>query len=335
MQPHTLLTTLQIGDEIINNRIWLAPMAGVTDNPFRRLCKSFGAGHAVSEMMTSDATLFANHKTLYRANFEGEIAPISAQIVGSEPDKLAESARYQVANGAKIIDINMGCPAKKVCRKLAGSALLQDVDLVKRLLEAVVGAVDVPVTLKTRLGFENGKENILTVAKIAENIGVKALTIHGRTREDKYLGEARYDLIAQVKQNATIPIIANGDIDSPQKAKAVFDATGVDAVMIGRSAQGKPWIFRNIAHYLNTGDLLPDPDINELRAIVLTHLEELYRFYGEYSGCRIARKHIAWYTSGIANSNAFRQAMYAKESTAGQFKVVEAFLKEAYFEQDN
>ncbi|WP_019518695.1 tRNA dihydrouridine synthase DusB [Faucicola boevrei] len=332
MTTHPLLQPLKIGNETVTNRIWLAPMAGVTDNPFRRLAKSFGAGHAVSEMMTSDATLFANHKTLYRANFDGEIAPISAQIVGSEPTRLAESARFQVANGAKIIDINMGCPAKKVCNKLAGSALLKDLDLVKKLLEATVKAVDVPVTLKTRLGFENGKENILTVAKIAEDMGIQALTIHGRTREDKYFGQARYELITKVKQNLTIPVIANGDIDSPQKAKAVFDMTGADAIMIGRSAQGKPWIFEEISHFLQTGEILPNPTIDELKEIVLTHLQELYAFYGEYSGCRIARKHIAWYTSGIQFSNEFRQAMYQEDTTAGQFAVVERFLSQADYD---
>lgn len=323
---HPLLQPLTIGCETVSNRIWLAPMAGVTDNPFRRLCKSFGVGHTISEMMTSDATLFANHKTLYRANFDGEIAPISAQIVGNDPVKLAQSARFQVANGAKIIDINMGCPAKKVCNKLAGSALLKDLDLVKVLLEAVVQAVDVPVTLKTRLGFQNGQENILTVAKIAENAGILALTIHGRTREDKYLGQARYELIRAVKAQTNIPIIANGDIDSPQKALQVFEYTGADAIMIGRSAQGKPWIFKDIAHYLKTGQIPPTPTADQLRKIVLTHLDELYRFYGEYSGCRIARKHIAWYTTGLKNSNEFRQAMYQQDSTKGQFKAVEAFL---------
>ncbi|ELA08475.1 NifR3 family TIM-barrel protein [Moraxella macacae 0408225] len=329
---HPLLQPLKIGNETVTNRIWLAPMAGVTDNPFRRLAKSFGAGYAISEMMTSDATLFAKHKTLYRANFDGEIAPICAQIVGSEPKKLAESARFQVANGAKIIDINMGCPAKKVCNKLAGSALLQNLDLVKKLLEATVDAVDVPVTLKTRLGFANGNENILTLAKIAEDAGIKALTIHGRTREDKYLGKARYELIAQVKQNVAMHVIANGDIDSPQKAKAVFEMTGADAIMIGRQAQGRPWIFKEIAHFLQTGELLPPPSITDLKEIVLTHLQELYAFYGEYSGCRIARKHIAWYTSGIQYANEFRQAMYQEDSTSGQFAVVERFLSQASYD---
>lgn len=324
---HPLLQPLKIGGLTIENRLMVAPMAGVTDNPFRRLCKSFGAGHAVSEMMIADTALYASKKSLYRANFDGEIAPISAQIAGAEPDKLAEAARYQIDNGAQIIDINMGCPAKKVCRKLAGSALLQDEDLVARLLDAAVNAVDAPVTLKTRLGFANGRENILRVAKRAEQAGIAALAIHGRTREDMYTGEARYELIREVKDSISIPVIANGDIDSAQKAQQVYELTGCDAVMIGRAAQGQPWLFRDIEHYLRTGERLAAPSVGDIKQIVLAHLQELYDFYGEYSGCRIARKHIAWYTTGIPNSNAFRQAMYQEESTAGQFKVVEAFLQ--------
>ncbi|ANB91320.1 tRNA-dihydrouridine synthase B [Moraxella ovis] len=327
MTTHPLLTPLNIGNQTITNRLIVAPMAGVTDNPFRRLSKSFGAGHAVSEMIIADTALYARKKSLYRANFDGEIAPISAQIAGAEPDKLAEATRFQVANGAQIVDINMGCPAKKVCKKLAGSALLQDEILVRQLLETAVDAVDVPVTLKTRLGFANGQENILKIADIAEKAGIAAIAIHGRTREDFYTGEARYDLIKQVKQQVKIPVIVNGDIDSPQKAKAVYELTGADAIMIGRAAQGKPWIFRDIHHYLQTGELLASPSISELREIVLTHLEELYQFYGEYSGCRIARKHIAWYTGGLPNSNAFREAMYSKDTIAGQFAVVDEFLR--------
>lgn len=323
---HPLLQPLVIGGLTIENRLIVAPMAGVTDNPFRRLCKSFGAGHAVSEMIIADTALYARKKSLYRANFDNEIAPISAQIAGAEPDKLAEAARYQIDNGAQIIDINMGCPAKKVCRKLAGSALLQDEDLVARLLDAAVNAVDAPVTLKTRLGYENGRENILRVAKRAEQAGIAAIAIHGRTREDMYTGEARYELIREVKESIGIPVIANGDIDSAQKAQRVYELTGCDAVMIGRAAQGQPWIFRDIEHFLRTGETLTSPSVSEIKEIVLAHLEELYGFYGEYSGCRIARKHIAWYTTGIPNSNAFRQAMYGEESTAGQFRVVEDFL---------
>ena len=324
---HPLLQPLNIGGLTIENRLMVAPMAGVTDNPFRRLCKSFGAGHAVSEMIIADTALYARKKSLYRANFDNEIAPISAQIAGAEPDKLAEAARYQIDNGAQIIDINMGCPAKKVCRKLAGSALLQDEDLVARLLDAAVNAVDAPVTLKTRLGFENGRENILRVAKRAEQAGIAAIAIHGRTREDMYTGEARYELIREVKDSISIPVIANGDIDSSQKAQHVYEMTGCDAVMIGRAAQGQPWIFRDIEHFLRTGDVLDAPSVSEIKEVVLAHLQELYDFYGEYSGCRIARKHIAWYTTGIPSSNAFRQAMYGEESTAGQFRVVERFLQ--------
>lgn len=316
------LTYMYIGPYKLSNGLIVAPMAGVTDRPFRSLCKYFGAGHAVSEMMTSDKTLRMSKKSLYRANFEGELAPISAQIAGSDPRDMAEAARYQVANGAQIVDINMGCPAKKVCNKLAGSALLQDEDLVARILDAVVGAVDVPVTLKTRLGFKNGEENILRVAKRAEQAGIAALALHGRTREDMYLNHARYELIKRVKQEIHIPLIANGDIDSPEKAKFVLDYTGADAIMIGRAAQGRPWIFREIAHYLAVGEHLAAPSIAEVKDVLMGHLAELYAFYGEYSGCRIARKHIAWYTKGLYRSNEFRQAMYAVESTAQQALVV-------------
>lgn len=317
---------MYIGPYQLSNNLIVAPMAGVTDRPFRTLCKYFGAGHAVSEMMTADKTLRMSKKSLYRANFDGELAPISAQIAGSDPEQLAEAARYQVANGAQIVDINMGCPAKKVCNKLAGSALLQDEDLVATILDAVVAAVDVPVTLKTRLGFLNGEENILRVAKRAEDSGIAALALHGRTREDMYLNTARYELIREVKKNIHIPLIANGDIDSPEKAKYVLDYTGADAVMIGRAAQGRPWIFREIAHYLETGEHLAAPEIVEVKQVLMGHLAELYQFYGEYSGCRIARKHIAWYTKGLRSSNEFRQNMYKVENTADQAKVVESYF---------
>ena len=316
----------ELFDRSMGNKIWVAPMAGVTDRPFRTLCKYFGAGHAVSEMMTSDQTLRMSKKSLYRANFDGELAPISAQIAGSDPLDLAEAARFQVANGAQIVDINMGCPAKKVCNKLAGSALLKDEDLVARILDTVVAAVDVPVTLKTRLGYLNGHENIMRVAKRAEQAGIAALALHGRTREDMYLNTARYRLIKDVKQMLSIPVIANGDIDSPEKAKYVLDYTGADAIMIGRAAQGRPWIFREISHYLATGEYLAAPNIQEVKDVLLGHLSELYEFYGEYSGCRISRKHIAWYTKGLRSSNEFRQNMYKVESTADQYKVVEAYF---------
>lgn len=319
-------TIKDLFDRSIDKKLWVAPMAGVTDRPFRTLCKYFGAGHAVSEMMTADKTLRMSKKSLYRANFDGELAPISAQIAGSDPKDLAEAARYQVANGAQIVDINMGCPAKKVCNKLAGSALLQDEDLVGRILDEVVAAVDVPVTLKTRLGFLNGHENILRVAQRAEQAGIAALALHGRTREDMYLNTARYDLIKEVKQLLSIPVIANGDIDSPEKAKYVLDYTGADAIMIGRAAQGRPWIFREIAHYLTTGQHLAAPQISEVKEVLLGHLTELYQFYGEYSGCRIARKHIAWYTKGLRASNEFRQSMYKVETTVEQAQVVENYF---------
>ncbi len=324
MAQHTVIKDLF--DKSIDKKLWVAPMAGVTDRPFRTLCKYFGAGHAVSEMMTSDKTLRMSKKSLYRANFDGEIAPISAQIAGSDPQDLAEAARYQVANGAQIVDINMGCPAKKVCNKLAGSALLQDEDLVARILDTVVNAVDVPVTLKTRLGYLNGHENIMRVAKRAEEAGISALALHGRTREDMYLNTARYSLIKDVKDAINIPVIANGDIDSPEKAKYVLDYTGADAVMIGRAAQGRPWIFREIGHYLMTGEHLAAPSIEEVKTVLLGHLAELYEFYGEYSGCRISRKHIAWYTKGLRSSNEFRQNMYKVETTVEQFKVVEDYF---------
>lgn len=317
---------MYIGPYQLSNNLIVAPMAGVTDRPFRTLCKYFGAGHAVSEMMTSDQTLRMSKKSLYRANFDGELAPISAQIAGSDPLDLAEAARFQVANGAQIVDINMGCPAKKVCNKLAGSALLKDEDLVARILDTVVAAVDVPVTLKTRLGYLNGHENIMRVAKRAEQAGIAALALHGRTREDMYLNTARYRLIKDVKQMLSIPVIANGDIDSPEKAKYVLDYTGADAIMIGRAAQGRPWIFREISHYLATGQHLAAPNIQEVKDVLLGHLSELYEFYGEYSGCRISRKHIAWYTKGLRSSNEFRQNMYKVESTADQYKVVEAYF---------
>ena len=313
LTPHLLLTPLNIHNQTIDNRLIVAPMAGVTDNPFRRLCKSFGAGHAVSEMIIADTALYARKKSLYRANFDGEIAPISAQIAGADPDKLADATQFQIDNGAQIVDINMGCPAKKVCQKMAGSALLQDENLVKRLLDAVVNTAqksNVPVTLKTRLGYANGQENIMQVAKLAQQAGIAAIAIHGRTREDKYLGHARYELIKQVKDSLSIPVIANGD-------------------MIGRAAQGNPWIFADIHHYLSHGTMPTAPSLSVIRDTVLTHLQELYGFYGEYSGCRIARKHIAWYTTGIPNANAFRDVMYQEDSTASQYRMVSDFFTKA------
>ncbi|MEW9899822.1 tRNA dihydrouridine synthase DusB [Chitinivorax sp. PXF-14] len=317
---------MQIGPYTLKNNLIVAPMAGVTDRPFRILCKRFGAGHAVSEMITSNSLLWGSQKTQRRANHAGEIAPISVQIAGGIPEQMAEAARINVAHGAQIIDINMGCPAKKVCNVMAGSALLQQEELVARILDAVVKAVDVPVTLKTRLGYCNGQENILRIARRAEEAGIAALAIHGRTREDMYNGQARYELIREVKGMLGIPVIANGDIDSPQKAREVLAATGADAIMVGRAAQGRPWIFREIAHYLAHGELLPAPEVSEIRQVLAEHLEELHQFYGEYSGVRIARKHIAWYTKGLRDSNEFRQAMYRLETTQAQQQAVQQYF---------
>lgn len=323
--PTNLLTPLAVGDVVLRNRLIVAPMAGVTDNPFRRLCKSFGAGHAISEMMTTDKALYAKQKSLFRANFDGEIAPICAQIAGADPKMMAQAARYQVQNGAQIIDINMGCPAKKVCKKQAGSALLANPDLVRQILCTVVDSVDVPVTLKTRLGFCRDDENILHISQIAQDAGIQMLTIHGRTRDDGYSGQARYKMIAEVKAHSKIPIIANGDIDSVDKALEVVQATGADGVMIGRAAQGAPWLFRQIIDALQ-GFEVYTPTRQEIGKIALAHLQEIYRFYGEYSGCRIARKHIAWYTQSLPDSAKFRQMMYEKTSTAEQYSVVQDFF---------
>ncbi len=317
---------MQIGPYVLKNRLIVAPMAGVTDRPFRMLCKKLGAGMAVSEMITANKALWTTPKTLRRANHEGEVEPIVVQIAGGDAQMLADAARLNVEHGAQIIDINMGCPAKKVCNVAAGSALLRDLDNVGRILEAVVKAVDVPVTLKTRTGWSQDVKTALQVARMAEDAGIAALALHGRTREDMYRGAAEYDTIAAVKQAVRMPVIANGDIDSPQKAKYVLDYTAADAIMIGRAAQGRPWIFREIQHYLDTGELLPPPRIAEISAIMQAHLAELYDFYGEYSGSRIARKHIAWYTKGLRGSNEFRQAMYQLETTAEQQQAVAQYF---------
>lgn len=317
---------MHIGPYELKNNLIVAPMAGVTDRPFRMLCKRMGAGHAVSEMITSNALLWGTEKTRRRVNHIGEIAPVSVQIAGAIPEQMAEAARFNVEHGAQIIDINMGCLAKKVCNVMAGSALLQDEALVARILDAVVKAVDVPVTLKTRLGWDVDNRNIGRIARLAEGCGIQALAIHGRTRACGYGGEASYELIRQVKAVARIPIIANGDIDSPQKAREVLAYTGADAIMIGRAAQGRPWIFREIAHFLATGELLPLPGVKEIRSVLLEHMHEHYAFYGEYSGVRIARKHIAWYTKGLRDSNEFRQAMYQLESSAAQLAAITEYF---------
>lgn len=320
---------MQFADIRLKNNLFVAPMAGVTDRPFRQLCKKLGAGLAVSEMVTSNALLYGSSKTQRRANHAGEADPISVQIAGADPQMMAEAARHNVSNGAQIIDINMGCPAKKVCNLAAGSALLRDEALVGRILDAVVAAVpEVPVTLKFRTGWDRANRNAPRIARLAQEAGIQLIAIHGRTRADQYTGEAEYDTIAEVKSLVGIPVIANGDIDSPRKAQAVLRHTGADGVMIGRAAQGRPWIFREIAHFLQTGEELPPPEVSEIHRVCREHLADLYAFYGEVSGVRVARKHIAWYTKGLAGSNAFRQAMYQLENAESQLDALDAFFAE-------
>jgi len=326
---------MQIGPYKLKNNLVVAPMAGVTDRPFRQLCKRLGAGMAVSEMVTSNSLLYGSEKTRRRANHEGEVDPISVQIAGDDPKMMAEAARYNVDNGAQIIDINMGCPAKKICNVLAGSALLRDEPLVAQILKAVVEAVpDVPVTLKTRLGWDKANRNVPLVAKIAEDSGIKALAIHGRTRACMYNGDAQYDLIAEVKSRAGIPIIANGDITTPEKAKLVLEQTGADAVMIGRAAQGRPWIFREIEHYLKTGTHLPQPEVAEIHDVLLDHLQDLYAFYGEETGVRVARKHISWYTKGLVGSANFRHMMNQLPNIDEQMQAVNEFFGQLRAQND-
>ena len=317
---------MQIGKHILKNKLIVAPMAGVTDRPFRQLCKIMGAGMAVSEMVSSNSLLWGSQKTLRRANHEGEVSPITVQIAGADPKMLAAAARYNVENGAQISDINMGCPAKKICNVMAGSALLQDEKLVERILAAVVKAVDIPVTLKIRTGWDKQHKNALAIAHIAENSGIQALAIHGRTRACAYTGTAEYDTIAAVKAATKIPIIANGDITTPEKAKYILAYTKADAVMIGRAAQGRPWIFREINHYLATGQHLQPPEVAEIHRVLINHLHDLYDFYGEYSGVRIARKHISWYTKGLVGSASFRQSMNQLQTTEQQIVETNKFF---------
>jgi tRNA-dihydrouridine synthase B len=301
-------------------------MAGVTDRPFRQLCKSLGAGLAVSEMVSCNSALWGSKQTLRRMDHTGEVEPRSVQIAGADPRMMAEAARFNADRGAQIIDINMGCPAKKVCNVMAGSALLQNERLVGEILDAVVAAVDVPVTLKLRTGWDTDHRNALTVALIAEQAGVQALAIHGRTRACGYSGDAEYQTIRDVKQAVTIPVIANGDITCPEKARRVLELTGADAVMIGRAAQGRPWIFREIEHYLSTGKLLPEPGAEEIRTMMTEHLQNLYEFYGEYTGVRVARKHIAWYSKRQRNGAEFRQRINKVESVAEQLSLTNAYF---------
>lgn len=324
-----------IGPYSVNQPTLLAPMAGVTDLPFRQLCRARGAGLVVSEMVASNPDLRNSRKSLLRRQFSGEPAPRSVQIAGTEPATMADAARFNVAEGAEIIDINMGCPAKKVCRKAAGSALLQHPQLVEEILSAVVAAVDVPVTLKIRTGWDCDNRNAVEIAQIAEQTGIAALAIHGRTRACRFAGSAEYQTIAKVVSSTQMPVIANGDIDTPHKAAAVIAETGASAVMIGRAAQGNPWLFEQINHYLATGEELAAPSRNEVAEVMLNHLAALHSFYGDLGGLRIARKHIAWYLraqfadTGVLNTelDSWRQRFNQLDSAAAQLTELEHFFK--------
>ncbi|ELQ6108218.1 tRNA dihydrouridine synthase DusB [Cronobacter turicensis] len=318
---------MRIGHYQLRNRLIAAPMAGITDRPFRTLCYEMGAGLTVSEMMSSNPEVWASDKSRLRMVHVDEPGIRTVQIAGSVPEEMAEAARINVDNGAQIIDINMGCPAKKVNRKLAGSALLQYPELVKSILTAVVNAVDVPVTLKIRTGWDPANRNCEEIAQLAEECGIQALTIHGRTRACLFQGNAEYDSIRTVKQKVSIPVIANGDITSPHKARAVLDYTGADALMIGRAAQGRPWIFREIQHYLDTGELLPPLPLAEVKRLLCAHVRELHDFYGQAKGYRIARKHVAWYLQEHAPDDQFRRTFNAIEDASEQLEALEAYFE--------
>jgi len=322
---------MQIGPHLLPNALFVAPMAGVTDRPFRQLCRAFGAGYAVSEMVTSRRDLWHTLKTSRRADHAGEPGPIAVQIAGTDAAMMAEAARYNIDRGAQIIDINMGCPAKKVCNKWAGSALMQDEPLALAIVEAVVAACvphGVPVTLKMRTGWCAREKNALAIARAAEGAGVQMVTVHGRTREQGYKGEAEYDTVAAVKAALRIPVVANGDVDSPAKAREVLRRTGADALMIGRAAQGRPWIFREIAHFLATGQHLAPPLVLEVRRALLAHLMDHYALYGEPIGVRSARKHIGWYVRGLPGGDAFRERMNPIDDAAVQWQVVADYFEE-------
>lgn len=317
---------MQLGPYTLPNNVFLAPMAGVTDPPFRQLCRELGAGYTVSEMVSANPRLWETPKSRKRMAGQDEPAPRAVQITGAEPAVMADCARYNVDLGAQIIDINMGCPVRKVCNNWCGSALLQDEKRVADILETVVKAVNVPVTLKYRTGWNRENKNALAVAKIAESAGIAMLTLHGRTRADAYGGEAEYDTIAQVKDQVGIPVVANGDIDSPEKARQVLEKTRADAVMIGRAAQGKPWLFAAIVHYLETGGRLPEPTLAEIRRWVIRHLQAHYAFHGEIIGVRSARKHIGWYINGLPGAETFREQINRIDSCEKQLGYVDAFF---------
>lgn len=320
---------MRIGPWQLPNPVFVAPMAGVTDRPYRQLCKRLGAGYAVSEMAASNPRLWNSVKSSRRLDHQGEAEPVAVQIAGSDPAMMAEAAVFNIQKGARIIDINMGCPVKKVCNVASGSALLRDESLVVRILESVVQACrpyQVPVTLKTRTGWDAGSRNALRIARLAQDAGIAALTLHGRTRADMYQGQAEYDTIKQVKQAIQIPVIANGDIDTPEKAQYVLQYTKADAVMIGRAAQGRPWIFREIAHFLATGTHLPPPLFGELRSCLIEHLEDHYRFYGEFTGVRSARKHIGWYLANMPGAQTLITCINQAEQTADQIRALEQWF---------
>jgi tRNA-dihydrouridine synthase B len=317
---------MRIGSYLLPGNLIVAPMAGVTDRTFRQMCKALGAGMAVSEMTSSNSALWGTSKSRRRLDHHGEVEPISVQIAGADPQAMADAARHNVDHGAQIIDINMGCPAKKVCNVAAGSALLQNEPLVGRILDAVVGAVNVPVTLKIRTGWNPDNRNASRVARIAESAGIAALSIHGRTRACGFGGQAEYITIAQVKSEVGIPVIANGDIDSPEKARDVLNCTGADAVMVGRAAQGRPWIFREIRHFLEHGEKLPAPGAAEILALIIAHLRDLYGLYGELQGVRIARKHVSWYTKNIPGGRSFLHDFHQIELASQQLVALAGFF---------
>ncbi len=318
---------MKLGPYQLANNVFVAPMAGVTDRPFRQLCKQLGAGYAVSEMAASNPRLWQTEKTSRRINHDGEMAPRAVQIAGADPAMLADCARFNVERGAQVIDINMGCPVKKVCNSWCGSALLQNERLVGQILDAVVAAVDVPVTLKFRTGWDRQHKNALNIARLAQSAGIAMLTLHGRTRADGYNGAAEYDTIAAVKAAVTIPVVANGDITTPEKARHVLAVTGADAVMVGRAAQGRPWIFREIVHFLATGTHLAAPLVSEVAALMDEHLRAHYAFYGDYLGVRTARKHIGWYVRDLAGGEDFRQRMNLLEDCEQQLAAVNDFFE--------
>ncbi len=320
---------MQIGPHSLRNRLAVAPMAGVTDRPFRRLCREFGAGYAVSEMVASDRRLWNSGKSKRRRDHDGEVGPVAVQIVGTDPATMAEAARFNVGHGAQIIDINMGCPAKKVCNVAAGSALMRDESLVGRILDAVVAAVDVPVTLKIRTGWDREHRNAVGIAVLAERAGVGALAVHGRTRADLFSGAAEYATIAAVKAAVRIPVIANGDIDSPDKARHVLAVTNADGIMIGRAAHGHPWIFREVEHFLATGRYLAPPTLDELHRVLVGHLQAMHDFYGDPAGVRIARKHVGWYSRSLPGGDALRARINEIDHAAQQIVAVDAFFARA------